>query len=125
MPFPSLVPTSRSFDAGDYPVRTYKSQSGVESRILYGSRRTGMTLQLSFDNITDAQAEEFLDHYDETKGTYSTFLIPSTVKTGWTGNADALGAFTAGNNWRYDGPPSVTNVRPGVSSVSVKLVGVL
>ena len=30
-----------------------------------------------------------------------------------------------GNKWRYDGPPAITSVRPGISSVTVKLVGVL
>lgn len=124
MPFPSLRPTSRAYESGDFPVRTYKSQSGVEARILYGSRRTGMTLSLAFDNITDTQAEQFLDHYDETKGTYFTFTLPTAVRTGWSGNADAIDAAT-GNRWRYDGPPSVSNIRPGISSVSVKLIGVL
>ncbi len=124
MAFPSLTPSSRQFDAGDYPIKSFKSQSGVEARILYGSRRTGMTLSMQFENITDAQAEQFLDHYDETKGSYLTFTLPSTARTGWAGNSDAIDAAT-GNSWRYDGAPAVTNVRPGVSTVSVKLVGVL
>jgi len=124
MAFPTLKPTARAYDSGDYPVKTFKAQSGAESRILYGSRRTNMSLDLSFDNITDAQAELFLDHYDETKGTYQTFTIPSAVFDGWEGNSDALDAAT-GNSWRYSGPPALTSVRPGVSSVKVKLLGVL
>ena len=124
MPFPSLQPTSRAYEGGDFPVRTYRSQSGVEARILYGSRRTGMSLSLAFDNITDAEAEQFLDHYDETKGTYLTFALPAVVRAGWSGNSDAIDAAT-GNSWRYDGPPTVNNIRPGISSVSVKLIGVL
>jgi hypothetical protein len=124
MPFPSLTPTSRDYEGGDFPVRTYRSQSGVEARILYGSRRTGMSLTLQFQNITDAQAEQFLDHYDETKGSYLTFTLPSQVRTGWSGNGDAIDA-AAGNSWRYDGAPTVSNVRPGISSVSIKLLGVL
>ena len=124
MPFPSLTPTSRAYDGGDFPVRSYRSQSGVETRILYGSRRTGMSLSLGFENITDTQAEQFLDHYDETKGTYSTFSLPATALTGWKGNTAALDAATA-NSWRYSEAPSVSNVRPGRSSVQVKLVGVL
>ena len=76
MAFPSLAPSSRSYASGDYPVKTFRSQSGSESRILYGSRRTGMTLELEYSNVTDANAELFLDHYDETKGSYSTFTLP-------------------------------------------------
>ena len=40
MAFPSLVPSTRTFDAGNWPVKTYKAQSGAEVRILYGNRRT-------------------------------------------------------------------------------------
>ncbi len=124
MAFPGIVPSSRDFDAGDYPIKTFKAQSGVEARILYGSRRTGMTLSLQYQNIPDTQAELFLDHYDETKGTYLTFNLPTSFRTGWGGNSDAIDAAT-GNSWRYEAAPSVTNVRPGISTVAVKLVGVL
>jgi hypothetical protein len=124
MPFPTLVPTTRSYEAGDFPVRTYKSQSGAETRILYGSRRNGMALSLSFDNITDAQAEQFLDHFDETKGTFTTFTLPDQSFTGWSGNRDAIDAPT-GLRWRYSQAPAVTNVKPGRSSVTVELLGVI
>ncbi len=59
MAFPTLVPTSRSFESGDYPVKTFKAQNGKEHRILYGSNRTNMKLSLSYANITDANAELF------------------------------------------------------------------
>jgi len=124
MAYPSLTPSTRNYSSGDYPVKTFTSQSGAESRILYGSRRTGMTLELQYDNLTDANAELFLDHYDETKGTYTTFTLPASAFSGWSGNKDAIDAATA-NSWRYDGPPQVSNVRPGISSVQIKLVGVL
>jgi hypothetical protein len=124
MAYPTLVPSSRNYNSGDYPVKTFRAQSGSESRILYGNRRTGMTLELQYDNITDANAELFLDHYDETKGSYSTFPLPTDALNGWSGNTDALDAATA-NSWRYDQPPQVSNVRPGISSVQIKLVGVL
>ena len=124
MAYPTLIPTSRNYSSGDYPVKTFKSQSGAESRILYGNRRTGMTLELQYDNITDPNAEAFLDHYDETKGSYTTFVLPTSALSGWSGNTDAIDAATA-NSWRYDGPPQITNVRPGISSVHITLVGVL
>lgn len=122
MPFPTLKPSSRSFDAGDYPIRTFRSQSGVEARILYGSRRTGAQLQLSYENVTDTDANGFVTHFDEARGTYGTFALPAAAATGWTPGTIPAGA---GNQWRYDGPPQITNVRPGRSSVQVKLVAVL
>jgi hypothetical protein len=122
MPFPNLKPTSRAFDAGDYPIKTFQSQSGVETRILYGSRRTGAQLSLSFDNISDTDANAFVTHFDETKGTYSTFSLAGNTTSGWTPGTINAGT---GNNWRYSGPPEISSVRPGRSSVTVKLVAVL
>jgi hypothetical protein len=124
MPFPALRPTSRDFKPGDYPVKTYSAQSGAEVRILYGDTRTKMEMALSYDNISDAQAEQFLTHYDETKGTFNTFFIPNETKIGWTADLSSIGAGRAGSRFRYAEPPQVTAVRPGRSSVRVNLVGV-
>ncbi len=124
MAFPSLVPSNRAFNAGDYPVKTFKAQSGAEIRILYGNQRTGMTLELGYDNITDSDAQAFIDHYDEMNGSFSTFTLPSIVKTGWTG-ATATIDVTNGNAWRYSEAPQITSIKPGISSVQVQLIGVL
>jgi hypothetical protein len=124
MAYPDLAPSSRSFSAGDYQYKTYKAQNGKEVRILYGDKRTGMTLDLSYDNIADTTADDFITHYDETKGGFTSFTLPASFRTGWAGDAAAIDAAT-GNAWRYDGPPTINSVRPGVSSVTVKLVGVL
>lgn len=91
MAFPTLTPSTRNYASGDYPVKTFRSQSGSESRILYGNRRTGMTLDLQYENVTDTNAELFLAHYDETKGTYTAFELPTDVLTGWSGAPFTLG----------------------------------
>ena len=124
MAFPSLVPTSRAFDPGDYPVRTFKSQNGAETRILYGSERTNVKLQLSYANIGDASAELFLDHFDETKGTFSTFDLPDGSLGGWSGNTDALRLGTSAK-YRYESAPQITQVAKGISTVTVNLIGVV
>jgi len=126
MDFPNLTPTSRNFDPGDWPVKQFKAQDGSEVRILYGNRRTGMALQLGYDNISDANAELFLDHFNEKRGTFETFVLTANpgVKKGWTGNPDALGAEAWGNRWRYAEPPKLVSVRPGRSSVTINLIGV-
>lgn len=124
MTYPSLAPSSRNFNAGDYSYKTFKSQNGSETRILYGDKRTGMTLDLSYDNIPDNQADDFIAHYDDTKGGFETFDLPAGFRAGWAGLPARIDAAT-GNKWRYESPPVITSVRPGISSVTVKLVGVL
>lgn len=132
MAFPTSVPTSRSFSPGNWPIKTFRSQNGIETRILYGDKRIGLTLNLSYKNVADSVATEFLNHYysDDVKGTYKTFDIATETLNGYldgTNNRNVLEAdhSTATNKWRYSGPPQVTSVKPGRSTVTVNLVGVL
>lgn len=123
MAFPSIRPTARDFNPGNWPVKSYNAQSGAEVRVLYGDTRTKAELSLDYQNLLDAEAEQFLIHYDNVKGSFQTFDINASAKTGWAGSEDAIDA-GAINRWRYAQPPQVTSVRPGRSSVRVNLVGV-
>ena len=120
MAFPSLTPTGRQFTPGDFPSKRFNAQSGAEVRILYGSRRTNAVLSLSYANVTDANAESFLDDYSDQLGTFRTFTLPSAVFEGWSGTTSKLDA-PSGTKWRYDAEPQVQAVRPGISSVTVSL----
>lgn len=124
MAFPTLRPSSRDFSPGDWPVKRYNAQSGAEVRILYGSQRTNAKLSLGYENISDTNAQLFLDDYAAQLGTLRTFTIPSAVRAGWSGSTASLDAPT-GTRWRYDAEPSVVSVRPGRSTVTVNLVAVL
>jgi hypothetical protein len=124
MAFPALPPTSREFSPGDWPVKRYNAQSGAEVRILYGNRRTNAKLSLGYDNVTDANAQLFLDDYTAQFGTLRTFTLPSATRTGWTGSASSIDAPPT-TSWRYESEPQVRAVRPGRSSITVNLVAVL
>lgn len=124
MAFPTLKPTGREFNPGDWPIKRYNSQSGAEIRILYGNRRTNATLSLNYDNITDANAELFVTDYAAQIGTLRTFTLPSEVRSGWTGAAGTIDAPPTAR-WRYDSAPVIQAVRPGRSSVTVSLVAVI
>lgn len=124
MAFPTLKPASRDFTPGDWPTKRFNSQSGAEVRILYGSQRTNAKLSLGYENITDANAQLFLDDYAAQYGTLRTFTLPFAVKTGWSGSSSSIDA-PPGTKWRYDAEPQVRSVRPGRSSVTVNLVAVI
>lgn len=124
MPFPNLTPSARAFSPGDWPVKRYNALSGAEVRIRYGNLRTEATLDMTFENITDANANLFLTHYQETQGTFLTFALAGAVFNGWGSSTSAINAPT-GAAWRYDGPPQITNVYPGRSTVQVKLIAVV
>jgi hypothetical protein len=123
MAFPTLSPTSRDFSPGDWPIKRFNAQSGAEVRILYGSQRVNAKISLGYDNISDSNAQLFLDDYDEQIGTLRTFDLPSAVRTGWSGGSESIDA-PDGTKWRYESEPAVRAVRPGRSSVTVNLVAV-
>ena len=124
MAFPTLQPTSRDFSPGDWPIKRFNSQSGAEVRILYGSQRTNAKISLGYENISDANAQLFLDDYAAQIGTLRTFDLPAAVRTGWTGTAASIDA-PSGAKWRYESEPAIRAVRPGRSSVTVNLVAVI
>lgn len=124
MAFPTLTPTSREFTPGSWPIKSYNSQSGAEVRILYGSQRTNAKLSLSYENVTDANAQLFMDDYAANIGTLRTFTLPSAVRNGWNGSSSTLDA-PSGTAWRYESEPQLRSVRPGRSSVTVNLVAVI
>lgn len=123
MAFPTLKPSGREYAPGNWPVTTVNSISGAETRIRYGDKRFNATLALTYTNIPDAEAAKFLADYDSTYGTYSKFTLPSAVTAGWTGTTYIPNASVM--QFRYAGPPSISSVRPGISVVTVNLVGVI
>lgn len=135
MDFPRYYPSRRSIDPGDYPVKKFRSQSGSELRILYGDKPTGIKLTLQYNGLEDKKAEEFRSHYYSKKGTFEAWHFDVNnieYRRGWEGVNDndddfgnLLGVAVIGNIWRWEKAPVITNVYPGVSNVSVSLIGVL
>ena len=128
MAFPTLIPSSRQFDPGNWPVKSYNAQNGTEIRLLYGSQRFNLQINLSYTHVPDVDAEAFLAHYFGQNGTFRAFNFTTAEATaifgGWKGTPAALLA-PAGVEWRYDAPPKIDAVVPGISSVSVSLRGVI
>ena len=130
MAYPDLKPTARSVRFGDWPVKTFRAQNGKELRLLYGNKRTGAELELTYDNIEDSQAAQFLSHYEDMRGSYEAFEVSAASRAGW--NRDPGGPRFGtpfnepdDNRYRYADAPAITSVRPGRSSVTVRLVSVL
>jgi hypothetical protein len=121
MTLPNLRPSSRTFTPGDYPVKTFRSQNGAEARILYGNKRIGGTLELTYQNISDADADLFMSGYDAAKGTFLAFDLPDNARIGWTGNASTF-VPQAGLRYRYSESPKIESIKRGRSTVTVQLV---
>ncbi len=119
---PALTPTAMDFTAPEFPVKSNTSLSGVVSRRIFGNRGSRSTLQLNFDNIADSSAVEFLDAWNASRGQLDAVTVPSEVFDG----ADAtLTAYVSdggdGLIWHFAEPPQVQRIKPGISSVRVRL----
>lgn len=129
MTFPTIAPTSRSFGGGDFPIKTFTSNSGKQLRILYGNRRSNRTIELTYENVTDDQAYEFIDDYDQQTGTFQqinfTQAQEDAIFSGWTAAQRQQILGRPEIQWRYAEAPQITAVRRGRSTVTVRLVGVV
>ena len=127
-------PTSRDFRAGEWPVTTATSQSGVRSKRLWGSLPSGGVLSLGYANIPDDIAKSFITSWNQTKGgldylettsgngIQSTDLMFAGMSAGM--KTEILNA-TTGARWTYASEPKVESVAPGVSTASIELIAEL
>ena len=135
--FPAMTPSTRSMTMGDLPSKTYRAMSGATVRRAFGNKKTQYILKLQFNNIGDdtplrtnaGTVAQILSHYVAADGTFSSFNL-GTAMFGGMGNNTEL--YFRGNQaqspevkWRYAKPPEVKSIHPGVSSVSVELIGEL
>ena len=130
-PFPNIKPASRSFTPGNFPQTEFVAQNGAKSVIRYGNKKTDAKLSLGFSNITDSQANEILDLYNTVNSVYDYISFASSnALTGIDNNNLIFKKAEADNSgvklrYRFDGPPTVTSVRPGISNVQCKFVACL
>ena len=128
--FPNIKPSSRNYTPGVYPQTEFESQNGAKVVMRYGDKQVNAKLSLGFTNITDSQANEILDLYENINSDYD--YITFTTSNALTGiednnlvkkQAEKDGSFKL--RYRFDGPPTVSSVLPGISNVQCKFVACL
>ena len=129
-PFPVdlCAPTSRRYSPGVLPKTAFEAQNGATSWVHYGRQYVNARLELGYANISDDDAAAILRHYEGmVEDDFVTFI--SDDNKGFAGMSDSLKTVMQSGNdvlrWHYDGPPQVTSVRPGLSSVQCRFIGYL
>ena len=125
--FPALVPSSRSYTPGVFPEQQFQAQNGAVVRVRYGNQRYSSSLSLTFANIIDSKAALILENYAAVMGDdkyveFTTDNVAAGVSTGlvpWIQETNSL------LKWKYASPPSVTSVKPGLSTVTCEFIGEL
>ena len=130
--FPNIKPSSRTYIPGRYPQVEFVAQNGAKTVLRYGNKKVDAKLTLGFTNITDSQANQILNLYEEVNSDYDFIHFPSTSALAGINNLALRRKFgerdLSGNTllrYRFDGPPTVTSVRPGRSNVQCKFVACL
>lgn len=125
--FPAIRPTSRRYQLPAFPVSELKSQIGTTTTRLWGSKPANARLDLSFQNITDANAKSISEAYVAAKGPIDSLTLPNEVFSGAdSALSDYIKFAGSGITWHFTSePPSIESVVNGYSSVSVTLVGQL
>ena len=136
--FPAVLPapSSRTYSPGDYPQVEFEAQNGVKTVIRYGKNRTGSSLTLSYNNISDDLAAHIISNYVAVMSVYDYVDFENSkamdgIEDTQAGSGFALRKYMkespefSAQKWRYDGPPIVTSVFPGRSNVECKFVACL
>ena len=124
--FPALTPTGRKYTPGRLPETRFQSQNGATTFVQFGGYFVNAKLELTFENVRDEDAQAILVHY---RSTVADDYVTFDKNHGLGGMTDNLitqvGAGKSTLRYRYDGPPEVVSVYPGVSSVSCSFIGYL
>ena len=127
-PFPTIKPTSRSYNPGMYPSTSFESLDGTKTHLRFGNKRVNATLSLGFSNITDAEAALILENYQDVNKDWNYVTFDRGYATSGVSNTDLLGFLResgSGLKWRYSDPPSITSTFKGRSNVSCSFVSCL
>jgi hypothetical protein len=105
--FPSLIPSTRTYSPGEYPITPHPLLSGSEIRVRHSNTVLGVRLRLTFEAVSSADVVAVRNHYNGRQGGFLPFAIPVELLSGVTTPAD----FTpAGHQWVYASRPSVVDV---------------
>jgi len=119
--FPAIQPTGRRVVQGQYAVKRFVSISGTGTTRAYGSQPFNASLELEFGNIADSAALQIVNAYEAAKGSKDQLTLPIEL---WSGmDNDLRLKLQRDYVWRFADQPQLTSVRPGLSSITVKLEG--
>lgn len=118
MAFPALVPSARTYVPGNVPQVQQVALSGARTAYRQGNRRVEQTLQLAFNNISEADLNLIKAHYVAQDGSYGIFFLSPEV---WNGYTTPPVPVVADYAWRYASPPVITDGSADLWSVEVEL----
>ena len=121
--FPGYIPTRRNFTPGVFPQRAFRTLGGVSVKRTFGNTAYGAKLELEFTNITDDKVQAIIAHYQFQAQRNQRFQLPDTVVAGMNASLATSVKAVATLRWEYESPPAIESIFPGISVVSLTLIG--
>lgn len=118
--FPSLRPSSRKYDAGEFPLSVEQTYAG-SLRFRHGDANSNHSLELGFSNLSQFDARQIRNHYRNQDGSHRMFTLSALAWAGHTSQTDIVPSTTF---WKYAVEPQETHKVGGWIDVTVQLVSV-
>jgi hypothetical protein len=119
---PGIAPSLRPYSAGVWPQGRMKMRNGRVVRWSLSSRPSGDKMELTWPNITFAQAEEICKIWDANYGIYGQLTLPPEILAGTSGGLSAYIALPfAGATWHFTSAPRVTATTPRRCTLSISI----
>lgn len=99
---------------------TESDEAGGSVRFLHGEESIRLTMELTYEGLTRAEATTLRDHYRDQQGAHIDFQLPAVI---WAGHSSVDNIVPAGQHWRYGAEPEEDHVTGGtLVNVSITLV---
>ena len=121
--FPSYIPTRRNFTPGIFPQKSFRTLGGVAAKRTFGNVAYGAKLELEFTNIIDDTVQAIIAHYQYQTQRNQRFQLPDTVIAGMNNSLATSVKAVSTLRWEYESPPAIESIFPGISVVSLTLIG--
>ncbi len=118
--FPSIEPDTRALVYGEYPINTHVGLSGGNVRFLLANKRIEQRLTITYEYLTETQAQTLLDHFNGQNGTIVEFDLSSQI---WSGYSTPP-VNSSNYKWRYANSFQISISAPNKYSTSIELISV-
>jgi hypothetical protein len=121
---PNIRPNQREFVCADYPVSANEWRGSVAYYPrLWSSTPVSAKLQLTYSNIPDSLAVQFVRLWYNSLSGALPIALPESVTYG-IDDEDLIQRilYPTGLAWRFAQEPSVSNIAPRLSTVQINLV---
>ena len=124
--FPRLNPSSREYSPGTYPETKFQALNGAVTRIAYGNRSSASTMTMGFKALSDDEAMSIIRCYESANGSWNGIRFwTDRGLAGIENGSDLYYQYRerdANLKWRFDGPPVIKTIYPGLHDVNCRFV---